>query len=285
MGDEVAIFGFFLNDRLVAGLPVQVRKRGPLRLARRAFATPYANLVLEPYLDTETVSLVVGSIGRVARRFSCLTVTGSPFTGPLGIGPRWQVDERATYLVNIEDLEEVQKRFGSKLCIEIRRAQKTGTCVSKGCDPEVFHRLYLQTFSRQGVTTQMTESGLRRVLETVTRHNLGRTYTVTTADGSPCIAYLTLHDEGRAYCALTGSDRTLQGPYASELLIWEIIRDYSETHKELDLVGANIPRVTDFKRKFRGELVRYTQATYYRSFLEKELIRLYQRLKAAPQNR
>jgi hypothetical protein len=279
-GDRVHIKGVFLDGRLVGGIPLQVRKRGPLSLARRAFATPYANPVFRDDLGGRT-SMCVGRLFEdLAKSYSVVTVSGSPSALlPDFLGREWKVAQRSTYLLDISDTDELWQRFGHQLRKKIRRAERRGIEIMSPCEPRIFFGLYTNTFARQGLHTPIGSAGFTDLLRALTGMNQARTYLARTADGVPIVARLVLFDERRVYCALSGADFSVISGCTSELLIWHIIKVSSETHSEMDLVGANIESISAFKRKFKGRLVHYQEATHFRSGFEKWLIRLYQRRK------
>ena len=276
VGDRLVLIGFFQAGELVAGFPCQVRGRGPLKLARRAFATPYSNLLVRPDVEANAEPLVNEALRKLSRGFSCIVVTQSPFANELPLCARWQTREKATYVVDIRNTGRLWQSFSHQLRKDVRKAEKLGITVSSPCPPETLSRLYRSACQRRGLTPPLSGERLVLLLGKVLGAGLGRTYLAATAEREPCVARLVLYDSRRAYCALVGLDREVRQTGASELLVWSVIRDFSKTHGELDLVGANSPEMAAFKRKFRGRLVTYTEATHFRSGLERVLIRLYQ---------
>ena len=279
VGDSFTVYGFFQDDRLVAGLPLQIRKKGPFTLARRAFATPYANLVYDSGQDEHMVPALDTAIQEVAGKHSQTTVTGSPFAPPWELGQRWQASQRATYVLDISDPDHVWRGFVYQLRKKIRKAARLGITAELGCDPDVFFEIYKKTFDRRGIAIAFSRSDFGEFMDNVTQAGIGKTYVTKTGDGVPCAAGLALVDNKRAYYAIAGTDVEASKAPASAVLLWEIIRDLSKTHHELDLVGANIPSINRFKKQFRGKLVSYPEEICYRSCIEKYMIRLYQCLR------
>lgn len=273
------VYGCFHEDQLIAGLPLQIRKKGPLTLARRAFATPYCNTVVDSSWAGNARPLIDAAMAHAAQNHSQTIVTDSPFTASLGLSPRWKAVQRSTYLLDISDSEKAWQRFAYQLQKKIRKAIRLGVTFEAGCQPETFFQLYEKTFRRRGLAVPFSALGFARFLDAVTRDApIGKTYLTRTDDG-PCAAGLVLFDNKRAYYALAGTDIDATDAPASALLLWEIIRDLSSTHHLLDLVGANIPGINRFKKQFAGELVTYREVSCYRSTVEKGLIWLYQRIR------
>lgn len=277
VGDRLLLMGMFIDGALEAGLPLQLRQRGPFSLARRPFATPYANPLVDPQAIPDSRRLLDGFLREAARRFSCLSVTGSPFAdAPLpeiGYEAAW----KHTFLVDVHSPDRLWPSFKSSLRKKINRTLREGYTGVTGCPAETFYSLYHSTYTRQGLSDPFTPSSFVAFLDAVTGSGLGKTFAVLDPEGSPCVARLVVYDRHRAYCALSGSDSPRPGDHPSELLLWFLMQHLSSDHHTLDLVGANIPRIVEFKRKFGGRPVAYPEITRYRTPLEKLAIRLYRK--------
>jgi len=278
-GDVFSVYGFFLGGRLVAGLPLQIRRKGPFTLARRAFATPYAHPVISPDCAREVAPLLPGAVAEVGRKHSQTVLTGSPFASGFGLGPKWRIARRATYLLDISDPDNVWRGFVYQLRKKIRKAIRLNIKVKAGCTPEAFYQLYRRTFERRGLDIRVSFNRLADLLNSLALAHVGKTYAATTEDGETCAVGLVLFDARRAYHALAGTDVDATKAPASALLLWEIIQDLSSSHCQFDLVGANIPGIIRFKKQFGGRLVGYDEATNYRSNIERMLICTYQYLR------
>ena len=66
---------------------------------------------------------------------------------------------------------------------------------------------------------------------------------------------------------------------ADSLLIWNAIKNNSDTHKYLDMMGANIPSIAFFKKGFGGILTPYYVTERYSSPMSRSAFHAYSKMK------
>lgn len=279
VGDALVILGAFVEGQLAAGVPLQVRRRGPIRIARRAFATPYSGILVHPDCTADEPHVVAEMMDALARRFSRVVLTDAPFHDVTGAQKGWQTREKATYLLDISEPDQVWSAFVAELRTIVRKAQSHDIQVRRTTDWGAFFILYRDTFARQGLQIPFNQDTFSRMMSQVLETGIGHAYMASLPGGTPCAAGLMLYDSRRAYYSLAGSDPQLRTTGASSLLLWETIQDLSEEHREFDLGGANVPSIRQFKSQFRGRLVNYSEAIHYRTYPEKVLLILYESLR------
>ena len=279
-GDTLAVYGFFLDGQLVAGIPTQIRRKKVFSMARRAFATPYAGLVVRDELDAAARARVVAELDGFGRAFSHTTLTFSPFSKDPTLIPGWQRNDQATYLVRFGSLAALWRTLASEVRNRIRKAERQGITVTEDFAPGEFYTLFRDLFGRQGSSLPFDESTFALLLQRLRAADIARAYLARCADGTPCAACLLVHDRRRAYYSLAASHPSLRKTGAPSLLVWQALNGYEGQVREFDFGGANIPRITQFKSKFRGQLITYPEVSRYRSLPERLAIELYQRLRA-----
>ena len=273
--DELVLLGFYLGERLVGGLPFQVRRRAGLTLARRAFATPYSGLLRAPGLDEETKAELSTAVEVAAGQYSQFSMAFAPFASAPVLGRGWRKVERATWLIRLEDEGAMWDALGHALQKKIRRTARRGVRVTDDGDPQAFYALYVSTFARRGLRPPFSRESFMRMIGRLVGEGLGRVY-MAYAGGRPCAARLVLFDHRRAYCALSGFDPSLAHLRAGDCLMWEVMRSVSATRDQMDLVGANLSGISEYKRKFRGVLCPYVEMTRWKTAAQRVLIEFHQ---------
>jgi len=273
--DELVLLGFYDGERLVGGLPFQVRRRAGLTLARRAFATPYSGLLRAPGLDEETLRGVVAAVETAAGQYSQFSMAFAPFASPPVFGRGWRSVERTTWLIGLEDEGTMWDSLGHALQKKIRRTARRGVRVTDDGDPQAFYGLYVSTFARRRLRPPLSRESFGRMIGRLVGEGLGRVY-LASAEGRPCAARLVLFDHRRAYCALSGFDSSQAHLRAGDCLMWEVIRSVSARRDQVDLVGANLSGISEYKQKFRGELCPYVEMTRWKTTAERVLIGFHQ---------
>ncbi|MCX5768977.1 MAG: GNAT family N-acetyltransferase [Candidatus Hydrogenedentes bacterium] len=275
LGDELVLLGFYSGDRLVGGLPFQVRRRAGLTMARRAFATPYSGPLCSPGLDETTLRALTAATESAAGQYSQFSISFAPFALPPDLGREWRRSERATWLIRLEDEGTMWGSLGHTLQKKIRRTGRRGVRVADGGDPEAFYGLYAATFARRGLRPPLSRESFARMTGRLVDGGLGRVY-MASADGRPCAARLVLFDRRRAYCALSGFDPAQAHLRAGDCLMWEVMRSVSAVRDQMDLVGANLSGISEYKEKFRGVLCPYVEMTRWKTTVERVLIGFHQ---------
>lgn len=278
--DKVALYGAFREGKLVAGVPLLTRRRGVLEFAQRAFATPYGNVMVHPGLDAALFPNLLAAAQRLARRFSLTTLTASPFAEPIESRLGWQAIPRATFLLRSSSLKGLWRSMASEVRNRIRKAEKAGISITtEQCAPGFFE-IYHEVFQRQGARVEFTGTAFDRFLSEVQENGIGKVYVARAPDSTLCAACLVVHDRNRAYYSLAASHPELRKTGAPSLLVWEILRDVLQTRDEFDFGGANVPHVSQFKSKFRGRLVSYSEFIHHRSPWERVLIDCVRRVRS-----
>lgn len=278
-GDTLAIYGLFDDGALVGGIPTQVRKRGPLSLARRAFATPYAGLLVRDDLPAALHDALRNALDAFSSRFSRTTLTFSPYLSDPSIVPSWPRSEQATYLLNFSSIGGLWRSLASEVRNRIRKAEKMGIAATEEFDPAGFFNLFRDLFAQKGHDVPLCESRFAQFVQRLEEHAIARKFMAVTREGEACAACLILHDRHRAYYSLAASHPQLRATGAPSLLVWEVLRSYEGQLRQFDFGGANVPTVAQFKSKFRGRRVTYPEVSRYRSLPEKMLIGLHARFR------
>ena len=269
VGDEFAVYGIYNGEELIGGIATQDRRRGPLALARRPFATPYTGIVWRDGVDKPDSTGVARLLADFSGRYSHTTVTQSPFGSPLALPPGWENVERATYLVDIESSDQLWRNIASEVRNRIRNAEKRGIAVVQSFDPMHFYKLFTDLFAHQGADVPLNERRFVQLINEVVERGIGTPFLAVTDGGTPCAACLLLHDRHRVYYSLAASHLELRKNGAPSLLLWEALKTYEGKLYEFDFGGANVDAVTQFKSKFRGRRVTYAEFSVYRSRIER----------------
>lgn len=282
---ETELFGFFDDDgQLCAVCPVQMRKLvWPVRIAGSPLPqsfTPYLGVVFGNEVD----DAMKANASRQLHRY-----LGKPYflskwrTGNCSCENG--TDTRCGFTAVINTLKTEDDLFAGmskSTRRKVKQARKRGACVSYvdelGDWIGDYMRLSSLTYRRQDLRTPMrrefietlfdksnalglasgvdmssqkgTPDGARTIADHVGWH-AAATLVHDGYDGQIIAASLFVFDGSVVYCLDSVMDRTYQNLRPHNARIWEIIRWASrEGFDEVDLVGANIPGIAEFKLGF-----------------------------------
>ncbi len=192
--------------------------------------------------------------------------------------PEW------TLRVNLEgSLDDTLAQMKQKGRYNIRVAEKKGVTVKGSQDVAAFYEILKKTGGRDGFHIH-PQSYYEKFLEAATKDNFGKLY-LAEHEGQVIAGILVTFygDTGTYYYGASDHEkRSLMAPY---LLQWTAMQDAKERGcKWYDFLGIAPPNkpkhpwagITQFKRKFGGEIVEYPKA---REYVFKPLWYLLMRLK------
>ncbi len=270
--DSWLVYGAFQDTELVAGVPLAIRSKGPFSIARRAFATPYASIVVAKNFENSQAVLAAKLADATRAQHSLTTLAFPPNASEALFPVHWSTRKRHTYVHNITDSAAFWSSIASGARNKVRKAEKAGIQIEKNTSAEAFDALYRDTFSRQGRELPFNTASLIQLLDDLVVSGIGSYYVSKLPDGSPCACALFVWDKRSVYYSLAGSDEQLKKTGAPSLLVWRAVQEMPCTMLHFDLGGANIPAITRFKKKFRGVLKDYVEFSAYRSTGERCLL-------------
>lgn len=266
LGRNCRMIGIFQQDRLVGGLVLSEFGRWGVRGARRPFATPFCHPFFHESLPDDAVRTAGQALHQyLLRSYHLFTLTSSYFNtaehamvdGAQGVTDKW------TMLLDLRDLPSLWDRFQSELRNRIRKARKLGMVVQPAKDTSEFYRHYVELFADQGRRVSFSAGQFADFCQSLSRRDLGQVYEARDRSGDLHVAALITWDARRAYYTLSATQKALRHSGANALLLWEIFERLACRIQTFDMVGLNLPTITRFKRRFRGEEIRYPEYAYF----------------------
>ncbi len=272
-GGEPVMLGVWRNGRLAAGTAFLLQRRGPLRKASMPAVVPYGGVLYRPEtgkrwseaesFDAECAEQIVAYLGR---RFHYAQVVNPPGFNDVRpfVWNGWRADVRYTYLIDIEAPDRVWDVMEHRVRKVIGHAEDTLE-VGEAIDYDRFSSLFSRIYHDRGVKAPVESATIGRFAAAVLERVPSEMRTVRDRTGEIVSAVILVHDRRRVYTWMSGSlpDRNADGAYS--LLFWDTIRRYAGTHRQLDLVGANMPSIAFFKKGFGGVLTPYYACDRYSS--------------------
>ncbi|MBI2559328.1 GNAT family N-acetyltransferase [Candidatus Woesearchaeota archaeon] len=278
------IYGVFnKNNELVAGLPIYSRRKGMFVIAIYPPITPFMGVVYArrktdnfSKIESYQKEVVSALNERVKKDFGYITLALHPSV--IDVRPfkweNWTIDMAYTYYVNLSDMGLLWKQLDKSTKYDIKKAEKNDLVFFESDEIKDFYQIYSGTYSRQKMTAPVSENFIYGLYKTLKPKNLCKLYFVK--KGSELIASsLVVFDSNMAYYLLAASNHEFKQYKASSLLLWKILEDVSSKYKEIDLVGANTPKIISFKRGYVSKLVPYYVISKTSSSFMKFLIGFY----------
>lgn len=277
-GAQFKIYGYFRGNELFAGLPITytITKLGIKKLYH-PFLTPYLGIAFKN-TDSKYVTRMSQEKGisrefaqKIKSEFDCIAISFSPYF--LDLQPFiWEgffTDIRYTYLLELDDLNNVWTNMDNKRRNDITKAEKDGIRIEKCNDFYQTFRLIEKTFMRQGKRADFKEQAFKfnEVLEG--KEQCKSFFAIDKSGQRTACAYIAW-DEKRSYYLFGGYDPERSHSGASALAIWNAIK-FVKNELNLnyfDFEGSSIEPVELFFRKFGGILTPYYSVYWMKPYIK-----------------
>lgn len=273
---ELRLYGGFKGDHPVALLPAFVQQRAVGRAVVSpppSMGVPRLGPIVMPNspkrakqerVNREFVDAVLDEFGIDTSLTLCRIACPVGYTDPRPF--RWsdlEVRPEFTYVLEVDGSpEEVMRSFSSSLRHEMRQLDDLDLTIGvEGLDAA--RRVYddvADRYAEQDASVGLPWEFVRDVVTALEERC--RVYVARTPDGDYLGGIIALYSDDTAYYWQGGVRASYDGVSVNSLLHRAIIDDIVadppvETVCRYDLVGANTPRLCQYKAKFGGRLVPY----------------------------
>lgn len=157
-------------------------------------------------------------------------------------------------LSKLKNLDVVYENFNKTVKKNIKYANNK-VQVYKGLEPQVFYRLLSETFKVQNRTYPHSEHLIKKIFQACLKYNSGYSlYAKDELDSIHATAFI-IGDERVHYYLLGGTAIAHRSSGAQNLLLWEAIKECSNTSKAFDFEGSMVEGIENFFRQFGGDQV------------------------------
>lgn len=246
------------DGEVKGGLPLIVRKTGPLRLAEPPPLVPFVTPLLDPIPSeadlhrgrgpwTELLPWLSGRYDYLDLRLPPQLTDVRPLTWQ-----QWQCSPLYTYLLHGGTREAVLGRSSSSVRRRWRKYRDEHE-ITTGTPAELLSQMET-SFARQDRPLPLPPQVLERLFASLASsgEELFEIRCIRRKQ-APVGAVGLLHGSDRSYYFCGGST---PGPAMTLLLLDAAI----DTDHPIDLVGANTPSIAEFKRTLGADLIRYSRA-------------------------
>jgi hypothetical protein len=264
-GATFRIVAAFLNDELVAGVPLYERRtRSGLVVGNRTllyYNGIVLNLPARKYHSDET-SLTQTVLAALEQELSALGYAHVLLHNDASLtdlrpflAAGWTPSLSYTYVVRLEDLDAQWERVDQNLRRLIRRCEREGVIYREDDDFDALFRLHLETHRRKGAPLYLPEAAFARYFRRL--HAAGLARLGHAVLGERVIAsQLMLTGSGKtSHTVCAGADEEYLRLGASAFLRWQgFVSLAGAGYAANDLTDAALNPVTRFKSQFGGEL-------------------------------
>ena len=256
---SVTFLGAFLKNELVAAFPIPIYSKFKFR-GIKPFLTPYMGTLfkVKDLKAEKIVSWEKEINSHFAKHlkhfgvcffypFNHATVDLQPF--------KWnnfEVSVKYTYLLDLEDIDEIWRNMNKKRRNEIRKIERLNPKIVYD-DVDSFVKLSETSLKRQKYTIKLNQVW-HALFRMCREQNCGKIMTVLDDTDAPRASLFLVWDKKRSYYIGSGFDARDRG--FTSYLIWESIKYAMEKLKvkQYDFEGSDIQNIEFYFRKFGGNI-------------------------------
>ncbi len=268
---SLKLFGFFKGEDLIAGCPVFFYRDRKVFRAASSSATmmPYGGVILANSSgcsirrQAENYNSVVEALCRslYAERCHSLRITLSPDL--IDIRPfvwaGWAGRVRYTYYLDLGG--DFERSISKSARQSIKKAREGGFEVVSCKDPDLFYQLFAEMFREQGLKSPVNKSFFQAVVGLIDSKRIGDMRVAKAPTDEAAAVSIVLWDEHRAYAWAYASKPSFKKWEPHALVLDSTFRSLCERGiKEVNLMGGNTPRFTNYFLKYHPRLVPYYSA-------------------------
>lgn len=268
LDNNFLLLGFFEDNELRGGCSLYINSK--LKLYKSATSnaplTPYSGFLLPNHEKTkvreresEDRSIISSLSSEISKsRFEYIDIINSPKfqdIRPL-TWDGWTSQVYYTYILPL--VGDISQSISKKVRNTVRKAEKNNIHIRKCYDPDLYWKLYTNTYEKQNLNPPVSKAFLIGMLDMIMEKNLGDMWVAETESGEPASAEIVTWDTKIAHRWSAVSDVALKNTGATSLLLFEIFHDLQKRgFNEINLMAANTPQLTMFISSFNPTVVPY----------------------------
>jgi CelD/BcsL family acetyltransferase involved in cellulose biosynthesis len=246
----------------MAGIPLLLRRRGPLRVATPLPISLYAGLIrcaASPLPLDQLLSVIEHEF-----HFISLSAVFSGEERNMLAMRGWRLRKQQSIRISLNDMQSVWEGFSQSLRRKLRRASEGQLRLDTDPPLDLVVRMFEQSYLRHGTLPPIPGTTLERWLRALTECGITNCFAARHPDGRYAAVRVVIRNGNVLYDWLAGVDPSV-APSAAHWLVHALLARYAaEGCMLFDFMGANTPGVTDFKRSFGGYDHEYHEAEWYR---------------------
>ena len=248
------------KGRIVAGLPLPLRRRAGLRLLHSPSLTPYLGPIFDIssadntcdqlYLMRKYGETLGNRIGTYDS-FRCVAGALAPdLQGLIWAGFRVNLSSYTFRFPAGLSPDEVRSSMTRTHLQKLDKALSMNVSVTQDEDINELVALTTKTFARQNLAVPYDLDLVRRLWTAASSHGKARLYVAKMQDGTPVSALFTVNDDKTTYQIVSGVDTALKNVPGAYLTLWHAIRDALTAGRAFDFEGSGIRGVETFYRRW-----------------------------------
>lgn len=267
---NLKIFGYFMDDELSGGCPIFIEnKKGIFKIASSHCAlSPFGGFLFKQFqsskvrnIEKDQYNILEGLCNAILEeKFILINIINCPDLRDIRpfIWNGWQSRVYYTYYINKSQFDKDAFSWNS-IRKDIHRAQRNNIKIREDLDSDLHYRLFSNVFEKQNLTPPVNKSFFDGVISLIKNQKIfGNMWVAELETGERVHSEIFLRDRKRAYEWSIGSNYENVNTGARVFSFFKILQELKEMNiEEINIMQANIPRLSHFASSFNPSLVPY----------------------------
>jgi len=266
--NDYVLYGVYKNCELIAGLPLIMKKyKGILKYGTSSISlTPYGGFLLPENSSTKVREneqrnnqIIEAVLSEVHKEKLLRTQIINP-PEFYDIRPftwnNWKAKVYFTYILDLN--KDTWANISKKTRNIIRKGQKNSISTEVYWDNELYWKLNLDTYGKQGKNPPFSKDYLISLMNLINEKNLGEMWVARMPNGNVISAEVILWDNKMAHRWSAAACYEYRDTGGTSLLLYDIFESLQKRgYDKINLMAANTPQLTKFVTGFNPNIVNY----------------------------
>ena len=164
----------------------------------------------------------------------------------------WTARPVYSYVIPLDNIAHQWRLVDANVKRLVRRGQKEGLRLNVDGDFDSFYEMHVEMHNRKGSPIYFCKPVFRALVQSLTKHRIGRIFQVSSPSGDPLASQLVLYGSGKVAHMLSAAGfSSAQNTGCNAFLRWQVCEWLAaHSYDALDLTDAHNPSVARFKAQF-----------------------------------
>jgi lipid II:glycine glycyltransferase (peptidoglycan interpeptide bridge formation enzyme) len=248
------------NDEIIASMTYYMRKKYGLKIITQPSLTQTSGIWIKYpkgqkiskrlSYQKEVMNNIINQLEELKPDYYCQNFHYSIDNWQPFYWRGFQQTTRYTYIIeDLSNLDMLYKNMSANQRNHLKKASKTIKCEQNN-DPDLFYKINTLTFKRQNKETPYSLEIVKRITKLGLKNNAIAIWFAKDNQDNICSTIFVVWDEFSVYLLMSGADPKYRSYHSKNLLIWEVIKHFSQTNRKFDFEGSMVENIADYNRGF-----------------------------------
>jgi hypothetical protein len=263
---KFSITGCFRDSILIAGIPFEEKKKGPLKFLRNPKLTQFLGFHFNKTKEFqgnnelfEEKNIVLEILRFLEKQFNFIAINNNYLINDIRpfIWNDYHVEVRFSYMIKLDNINQIYQNMEYRVKYDVKKCEKSNIIIKPTDDLQTFYDIHASTYKMQNLKCPESFEQIKKLYLNLKKLGEAQLFFAQNNNDILSTSLIVWHEKV-AYYLMGGVNRDFRHFGSSNFLMWYILQELAKKNVDfIDLYGANSPRIALFKRGFGGKLDHY----------------------------